>query len=204
MQLPEKYMMSKYKAAYAASQFLSPGVVWVTGIMIFSMKEINTFYIAIFQGLIVSSISLLVPILTIKKLKSRINLTYSRNITIYQKQPILLISLISGLFIAWLSSKIFLKEQPLLYLYFLIVGTLSLIIYVLRRFFNCSGHTTAVSTLTFLLSVFFSIPFWYFLPIIFLVAYSRITLKIHSIKDVIAGFILGISVSFIYSSLVIK
>jgi membrane-associated phospholipid phosphatase len=190
--------MIKKRILKLISSLLSPGIIWILGIFVFSSKEIQNLYLAIFQGLVILGISCMVPLIAIKMKNIPISALNTKNIIKHQNNPILILIILVILFLSCIITNIIQEGQSILIAYFAIVGTLNIIIYLLRFSFNCSGHVTAISALSCLLSLVYSISYLYFLPLIFLMAYSRVYLKFHSINEVTAGISLGVMITMAF------
>lgn len=68
----------------------------------------------------------------------------------------------------------------------------------IRFFWKISGHVTTLTCALMVLSLTNSY-FSYFFPLVPLVAWSRLKLKVHTLRQVIAGFLLGVVIPlFLY------
>lgn len=129
---------------------------------------------------------------------------------------IILVFLFSGLFIYLIKGK----NEATLFLFALVLGWLS--VYILKQFFDInrpvggvitalgqsfpSGHATiATAYFVMIMRVFrhHFRGFWgavlnsFCIAAIFLIAFSRVYLGVHWVSDVLAGIVLGVSISYI-------
>lgn len=200
--LSGKYNSLIHKIADLLSKLISPSTLWVIGIFLFSYNGfINSLRSIIIQGIIISLVSMLIPYFLLILINNNSIPTDIRNNKKFQNNPLILFAVIVALYISWLIARAFNPEQHFLIIYIFIVAVLSLLIFGSKFFFNCSAHMTAISAFSMQVSIINHISIINFIPLIFLVAFSRFYLKAHTIIEIVFGTFLGIFVTYIMNNI---
>jgi len=177
--------------AKVISYAFSPAVTWTLGIAIFSLFKSSSLVTGLIQFLLLTFTSLGIPLIIMKLLAINESINKPVKFIVNRKYILFFISILTGLILAWHLARFMKMQQPSIYYYFFIVGTLIILIGLLRLFLNSSGHATAITALACLISLIFKISLLWFVPLVLLVGYSRVKLNVHSIRDILEGFLLG-------------